>query len=241
MKAEVFEHSDMIPVLGSIQRAYHQYFEDTGPEAIAKFQTTIRSSSAEWAPEARQLQVLDGAVFRFAWLYGYVLHLKDDKSLERWRRSSLQIPVRYELQIKDIEIRKLQLDQELKNLPKYAGLFGYKMTRAAAKIQAELKAQNLPSTYDDVFKHMCSIKFTDDDKPSKTSVSMSLKIHSRLTTHCVHVLDRMESQWGNSHPFALLAGLDAICSKTACVQNEVAAARPCHTLSKCKICLRLYI
>ena len=85
-------------------------------ESVINSKTTTRVTSTDFAPESRPVDAFDSAVLRFAW------PASRTESLEKWRGSAPLFWVCVEL-VEDVEIRKLQLDQDLtrplKALPKW--------------------------------------------------------------------------------------------------------------------------
>ena len=191
--------------------------------------------ATDTVPEAGEFQVMDGAAFRLAWIYGYGLHILSKPSMEpkawddllgRWRRSSTAFVARLELQDKSSNgnRKKLQLDQNIKATEALQGLVGYKLVRMTAKVQADLKADRKAWTVDAVFAELSRVKWAEAEKLKRSTVDVQLKVNSRVNDACSRLLAVLESHFGKQHTLASLQGLDMICQKTAS-KNEAASSR----------------
>ncbi|CAE7568306.1 Nek5 [Symbiodinium sp. CCMP2592] len=234
------EHPDMPPCLGAIVRCYNHFFIDAAsqqvkPEAILGFTTTCRVIAKDSLPEPGDFQVMDGAAFRLAWLYGYGQHMLSKATMEakawdallgRWRQSSRTFVVKLELADKSVNDnrKKLQLDQNIKANASLQGLVGYKLVRMTAKVQEGLKADRKLCTVDAVFAELSKVAWSEDDKPKRSTVEVQLKVNNRVNDRCARLLTVLESHYGKGHCLASLQGLDMICQKTAS-KDDTASAR----------------
>ena len=230
-RSEAIEYADMPPCIGSIVKCFNHFFCDESgchPERITEHVTNVRALSSAEPPMPGEYQVLDGAVFRFAWLYGYAEHMKHESSdpqwlamRARWRASARTFPVQFKM-IQDLTLAKIKLDQNVKMNEKVGGLTGYKLVFITARIAKDLKDAQQPSGQMDVYNHMMKVQWCDADRPTKGAVQMHLKIYARLSPKILRFLEALESHFGRAHGLNNLSNLDMVCQKTACKDASAA-------------------
>ena len=221
-ETKAFEHQDMIPVIGSVRRCLEHFFQE-GPESILKFPTVVRCTTAGAPPTPGCYEVLDGTIYRLAFLLGYAEAKEAGEDLERWRNAFATFPVKFELITDESQLlkKKLQYDQDKKAAPEFAGLSPHRLAQAILNVQNMLKDKLLPSVADHVYLYLKSTKWSSEDQISKTSVGTSLKLSER----CKKLLECFENHFSKDHVFATLSAIDVLCQKTSC-KDDGQAARP---------------
>ena len=216
----------MIPVLGSIRRCFDHFFKE-GPQSILKFTSVVRCSTAGAPPNPGCYEVLDGTIYRLAFLLGYAEAVEHAQDLTSWRDCFATFPVQFELIPDETQLmkKKLQYDQDKKAAPEFAGLSPHRVAQAILNVQTMLKDKLLPSKAEHVYEYLKSINWSSADQISKTSVGTSIKVANRLTERSKKLLECFENHFAKGHVFSTLSALDVLCQKTAC-KDEEQAGRP---------------
>ncbi|CAE7212244.1 ygeX [Symbiodinium sp. KB8] len=223
---EAIEHVDMLPLFGAIVN-FHDRFFDREPENLRKWNTLI-SVRSESMPYPNEYEVLNGSIWRFAFLYGYArsLSLDTDDLRDRCRAAARSFPVKFQWATDSSLIRqRVQEDQNLKSARELAGLPIHRLSRVVVHIQKELKDAGKACKPEDIHKYLNEVKWSSADGKefSKSGVASAVKIQGRLTEKSMRLLDAMESYAGNGkHPFSTLSALDVCCQKTNVRDSDLA-------------------
>ena len=222
-ESKAIEHLDMVPVFGSIVK-FHDRFLDQGPETLRKF-TTLISVRSESLPFPNEYEILNGSIWRFAFLYGYARSLEQDDLRDRFRKAARSFPVTFQWATDSSLIRqRVQEDQNLKSKRELAGLPIHRLSKVVVHVQKELKDGGKGFKAEDVYKYLNEVKWSavDGKEFSKTGVTSAIKIQGRLTQRAVRLLDCMEAYLGSGkHPFGSLSALDVVCQKTNVRDGEL--------------------
>ena len=236
----------MMPLFGSIV-SFHDRFLDKEPENLRRF-TTLISVRSESMPFPNEYDILNGSIWRFAFLYGYARSLEQDDLRDRFRAAARSFPVKFQWATDSSLIRqRVQEDQNLKSARELAGLPIHRLSKVVVHIQKELKDGGRSFKAEDVYKYLTEVKWSSADGKdfSKSGVASAVKIQGRLTERATRLLDCMEAYLGSGkHPFGTLSALDVVCQKTNVRDGELSgrqldsgAACNCSQAPKPRCCV----